>query len=331
MKLKIKNFQNINEAEIDFKPGICVIQGESNNGKTAILRAVKAIITNPTGAGHFVQHGKKSATVELSNNGETLLWERTKSSVNYTYNGQNYTKASKQTSDDFCNLGFVKGQKGELLNLTDEWSVLFPFGYTDTELFKLFEDLFSITDSAKVLEGMKGDETSCNRDKLLQTDKLEMLKNKLGQCNELKSKFKSGQAEVIRKVISKKSEDLEKLKEKLKSARDYDTISNFEIPSKPFNSDELLKIGKQLLELFKACSQASQLPVNAKLPETKNFVFNLDVLGKLKKAELDYITEQKKRESLVINQEELEKVLADCKAKWESLKVCPLCGNEMNK
>ena len=217
MKLRIKNFQSISDADIEFPVGITVIQGESNNGKTAILRAVKAIVTNPTGAGHYVQHGKKSASVELTNNGETLLWERTKSSTNYKYKDQVYQKASKQDSDSFCNLGFVRGSKGELLNLSDEWSVLFPFGYSDTELFKLFEDLFDITDSAKVIDGMKGDETSCNKDKLLKQDSLQKLKDRLRVSQELTANLNLGQAELIKKVLIQKLEELRKLKEDLKT------------------------------------------------------------------------------------------------------------------
>ena len=329
MKLRIKNFQSISNADIEFPVGITVIQGESNNGKTAILRAVKAIVTNPTGAGHYVQHGKKSASVELTNNGETLLWERSKTSTNYKYKDQVYQKASKQDSDSFCNLGFVRGSKGELLNLSDEWSVLFPFGYSDTELFKLFEDLFDITDSARVIEGMKGDETSCNKDKLLQQDGLQKLKDRLRVCQELTASLKLGQADLMKKVLTKKAEDLKKLKEDLKTVERLNSISKLELTSEPFKTDKLIEIGKQSLELFKACSKASQLPVNEKLPQTQTFNFDLETISKLKKSEIDYQQEQRKRENLVVSQLELEKALEECKAAWKTIEKCPLCGEVM--
>lgn len=330
MKLKLKNFQSISDAEIDFQPGVAVIQGESNQGKTAILRAIKAIINNPQKTKHYIKRHQKSAQVTLENNGNTLTWERTKSSTNYIYKGEVFQKASNRCADDFCDLGFVKTSKGDLLNLTDEWNLLFPFGYSDTELFKLFEDLFSITDSAKVLEGMKGDETSCNKDKLIEEDKLARTKKQYELIQFLLQSHNLSQADIIKKVLTKKNEDLIKLKEKLKSVVAYNSISNSEVVSEPFNSDELLKVGKQSLELFKACSRASQLPVNANLPEMKYFSLGTEMLGKLKKAEIDFQAEQRKRENLVINQQELERVLEDCKKIWQSIDVCPLCGAEMN-
>lgn len=329
MKLKIKNFQSISDAEIEFPTGITVIQGESNNGKTAILRAVKAIVTNPSGSGHYVQHGKKSAIVELTNNGETLSWERAKNSTSYKYKDQIFQKTSKQDSNSFCDLGFVRGSKGELLNLSDEWSVLFPFGYSDTELFKLFEDLFAITDSAKVIDGMKGDETSCNKDRLLQQDGLEFLKNRLKLSQDLKSKLKIGQAKLIKQVLTKKLEELKRLKEDLKTVERLNSISKFELTSEPFKTDKLIEIGKQSLELFKACSRASQLPINVELPKMQTFDLNLDAISRLRKSEIEYQQEQRKRENLVVSQAELEKALEDCKALWKTIEQCPLCGGAM--
>lgn len=331
MKLHIENFQNINSADIEFVPGINCIVGESNNGKTAILRAVKAIITNPAGSGSYLKHGAKSAIVELSNNGDTLRWERTKSSVNYYYKGQAFVKASKQSSDDFCDLGFVRSHDGDFMNLLDEWSVLFPFGYSSTELFKIFEDLFCITDSAKVLEGIKGDETSCNKDRLLCLDKIKLAEQKLEKLSELKKGLKFGQANIIIEVISKKSEELVRMQKKLEETKTLDNISKIQLTSVPFKTDEIVNIGKQSLELFKACSKASQLAVDKiKLPESKTFDFDLVSLGKLNEATIYCKAEITKKKNLEINQVELEKTLEELKAKWAEIDTCPLCGAEMN-
>lgn len=331
MKLKIKNFQSISEAEIDFPKGITVIQGESNNGKTAILRAVKAIVTNPAGSSSYIKHGKKSAVVEMTNNGETLTWTRTKSSVSYRYHDEDYPKASKQDSDSFCNLGFIRGSKGELMNMLDEWSVLFPFGYSDAEFFKIFEDLLSIIDSAKVLEGFKGDETSCSKDKLLLQDSLNNLTNRLTLVKDCKSKLKPNQSKMIKTVLNKKFMELEKMKKDLATATGLNKISKTELTSEPFERDCLENIGKQLVDLTKALSRASQLPLNVKVPKIKEFDFSAaDYLGKLNQAIIAYQQEQEKRRNLIINQAELEKTLEALDKQWKSIDVCPLCGGEMS-
>ena len=43
MKVQIKNYQIIKDANLEFIPGLNVIIGPSNNGKTSILKAIKAL------------------------------------------------------------------------------------------------------------------------------------------------------------------------------------------------------------------------------------------------------------------------------------------------
>jgi exonuclease SbcC len=45
-KLKIKNFQSHHDTEIEFGPGINVITGTSDAGKTSILRAIMFVLYN---------------------------------------------------------------------------------------------------------------------------------------------------------------------------------------------------------------------------------------------------------------------------------------------
>lgn len=329
MRLEIKNFQSITDASVDFPVGITVIQGESNNGKTALLRAVKAIITNPQGSQHYIQHGKNKAKVTLTNNGETLTWERNKSTTNYYYNNEEFTKCSKQSSIDFCDLGFVTDNKGKLMNLSDEWSVLFPFGYSDTELFKIFEDLFSIVDTNKVLEAMKGDETSCNRDKLLYNDRLNEVNRKKETIAKSLDNLDLSKPSLIKSVLNKKWKELEILRHKVEEATVLDKLTRLEVVSEPFKTDELVEIGKHILDIHKSCSRLSQLPVNVVVPNPRTFDFNLEVIGRVNKANLDYCTAKQNLESLAISQVDLENKIKELQAIWNQIDVCPLCGKDM--
>lgn len=331
MKLKIKNFQAIEEAYLEFPEGkITVLTGESNNGKTAILRAIRALALNPQGSKHYIQHGKNKAEVTLTNNGETLTWERTKSTTNYKYKGEEFTKCSRQSSKDFCNLGLLIDDKNNLVNLSDEWSTIYPFYMSETELFKHFEDLFSIVDSAKVLDAMKGDETSCNRDKLLHQDRLNDIIEKRNKAEELVTRLGDlGKPELIKNVLNKKYGELEILRSKCKEVEKLNHLSNLEVPSKSFNTDCLSEMGKQLLELHKACSRFSQIPENLSVPSPTYFVWDFETLGKVKKAEFDYKQEKQKLENLAINQMDLEKTISELKEQWDKIDTCPLCGKDM--
>lgn len=64
LRLEIENFQAHAHTVIDFSDGVTVLCGESNNGKTAVLRALSWLITNrPSGIG-FVSHWAKTTNAK---------------------------------------------------------------------------------------------------------------------------------------------------------------------------------------------------------------------------------------------------------------------------
>ena len=46
LKIQIRNFQAIQKADLVFKPGLNIIVGDTNNGKTSFTRAVKGVVAN---------------------------------------------------------------------------------------------------------------------------------------------------------------------------------------------------------------------------------------------------------------------------------------------
>ena len=65
--LKIKNFQSHKDTFLEFSTGINVISGQSNNGKTAILRALNWVITNrPQGIAFKSNFSDKKETCRVS-------------------------------------------------------------------------------------------------------------------------------------------------------------------------------------------------------------------------------------------------------------------------
>lgn len=162
MKLKLENFQSIEYAELEFPKGITIIQGKNGSGKSAIFRAIKGLLTNPSGKSGYVKHGTNETRVTLDNNESSVTWVRTPSSCAYINNlsGEVYSKASKLDSRDIADLGFYFDSKDRVVNIHDTWSVLFPFGETDADMFKLFEDVFNISCSSLIIDELKKDESS---------------------------------------------------------------------------------------------------------------------------------------------------------------------------
>ncbi len=64
-KLTLKDFQNHESSTLSFSPGVNVIVGSSDAGKSALIRALEWVRTNrPRGDG-FIRHGKKSCSVQV--------------------------------------------------------------------------------------------------------------------------------------------------------------------------------------------------------------------------------------------------------------------------
>ncbi len=55
MDISIKNYQIISKAELSFIPGLNVIVGPSNNGKSSILKGIKALLYTVPGTSPIKQ------------------------------------------------------------------------------------------------------------------------------------------------------------------------------------------------------------------------------------------------------------------------------------
>ena len=159
-KLSLDNFQAISSGELEFKTGLNFIIGQSNSGKTATFRAVKDCLLNPSKAARHIKNGNSQATVTIEYNDNVITWKRMSSSSVYEINGQEYIKVGRSNAFKLLEneTGFVLGSSGIIMNIEEELQAPFPFGMTKQDLFKLYEDVFCISDSAVILKAAKGQE-----------------------------------------------------------------------------------------------------------------------------------------------------------------------------
>lgn len=167
VKINIKNYQSISEAELDLKVGINLIIGASNSGKTAILRAVNSLLTNPSAAKRHIKNKTDSCEITLTGvtNVPSVTWQRTKKgSTKYIVDNEEYTKTGNTNLFELMNYNanFIYDEKG-VINIQGEWDKPFPFSRTESELFKLLENIFSISDSCKVLKLIKNDDDQLSK------------------------------------------------------------------------------------------------------------------------------------------------------------------------
>jgi DNA repair protein SbcC/Rad50 len=93
-KLGIKNFQSHTNSQLEFHPGVNVIIGESQAGKTAIIRALSWLVKNrPTGIRYKNRSSRSNVEVEATfAPGTEVKLVKGKAISEYTLNGQAFSK-----------------------------------------------------------------------------------------------------------------------------------------------------------------------------------------------------------------------------------------------
>jgi len=178
-ELNLHNFQSISNANLEFSKGINLIVGQSNSGKTAALRAIKATVMNASGGQRFIKQGTDEAVVDIRYKNNDIKWERTKKESKYTINNEEYIKVGNSNLFKILeDNGFVIDDKNNIMNIEGELDLPFPFDRTSAELFKLFENIFCVSDSATILKAIKDEEDSNikNKNKLLEESNKVVLK-----------------------------------------------------------------------------------------------------------------------------------------------------------
>lgn len=237
-EINISNFQSIGQAKLEFEPGINLLVGQSNSGKTAILRAIKSVLTNPSRAKTFIKHNKDKACVEITFENNDISWARSAKSSSYIINDELYEKLG---NSDLFNLlvdnGFIKDDDDNIMNIEGEWDLPFPFDRTPSQLFKLFENIFCVSDSATIIKTYKDDEMRLVKEKADNETALNRVNEKLNALNLLTTDID----------VSKVKKDLDKFK------KDYQTYGEM--------VDDINTLAK--------CESVSSFKVDEKAPPTK--------------------------------------------------------------
>ena len=81
--ITLENFMSHRATRIDLAPGVTVITGPNNVGKSAWVEAVRSLVQNPSQK-HSIRHGAKQAVVRLElDSGEIIEWVRTEKTAYY--------------------------------------------------------------------------------------------------------------------------------------------------------------------------------------------------------------------------------------------------------
>lgn len=164
MKVRIKNYEILEDVKLEFVEGLNIITGESNNGKSAIFRAIEGAIFNETGD-DFIQFEKDYSLVALQDKENTIVWKKPRAknkSTVYTVNGEELTKVGRSQVDevaDVINIREIKltSRDKEKLNFWVQMGYPFLIGKSGSQLFE-FLSLSSEDDNlTEVIKEMRTD------------------------------------------------------------------------------------------------------------------------------------------------------------------------------
>ena len=300
---KIKNYQIIKNGEIELRPGITLITGPSNNGKSSIFKAYKQIIYNLSGNTYINQFADQC---KLSLETDTYKIEYTKGKTKSSYDittddgtlhidklGVNQIDKIKELTHIDKDLGY---------NFWDKLEKPFLLCKTNREQFLLLQQSPISANLLNIQESIKNDIKTLNSNVLIN----------------------QGSLNTITGIITKYEETLKYSGEVQKIVRDMETINNVnnKIDSLTVKMKQLDNINAELGQIKKVSD------IKLELPNIEDIYNKFNYFNK-KIAEFSSINGQINNNSMEISKtakesEELEEIF------HKYFNICPLCGNVLD-
>lgn len=350
MRVKVKDFNCIKEAEFQFNPGLTILQGESNGGKSSVFRAIENTIFNQSGTGN-VQHGKQFYIVGIENNDHKVVFKKGKAGGVYKVDGVEYSKVGVGQLDQVAEaLGIretvLAGEKIRL-NFWSQMGYPFLLDRSPGQLYKFIVDSSESESLSSVLKDISKDIKDTNAAIVTNDSKLDLLKN---QLDSVEGKLRGAEQaeEVCKEIIAMDSE--------------YNSISLIETEVQGFNhtSDEILCLHNSLLVIpnldtstldvayndYQSVAvvqdyQAKMSEINddqirlsnidSKLSILKSIdsidISELEILDSLVKEYRDLVQDIHNSEQQLLS---IDTNILELDEQLKEFKVCPLCGKELH-
>lgn len=155
----IEDFQSIEKAKLKIE-GFTLILGQSNQGKSATLRALKAACTNRFKAGQ-VRHGQDHAMIQIKTpESQAILrcmrpWN---GSIKYKLGDELFSKVGRtlpKQINEFLNLGFLEtGSENYSLNFHDQFQPPLLLAFSQAKVMELLSVSTALNDLKETKEAL---------------------------------------------------------------------------------------------------------------------------------------------------------------------------------
>lgn len=352
LELTLKNFQSYKQETVfNFPHGLTVVTGANNSGKSAILRAINTILTNPVKAKSYISHSKDELFLELNipDLSFKVSYTRDKAKATYFINNEEYGALKRSSLFDLLpDMPFTKDENNSPICIIDEWTIMFPFNRSDVEMFRLFEDVFALQDSNSVIKNINSSIQDVKAKQVFINSQQQLTLELINKTNEINFNERQSTLMSFHTTLQNKRLKVDLLKSKL-----------------PVLSLPLTQITKKDFSFsLAAINQIQKILKNKRLFEfkliPKEFSFALDSINKKKQAHTKLVQANKfsrvTQKSIQLNTLTLENLLQKRKRltdlfnalskisilttdseqkqrtiqeKLQELDVCPLCNQNM--
>lgn len=238
-EISIKNFQSIKKVTFTID-GFTVITGKNNIGKSAIVRAIEAALTNQPGV-EFIRKGEKSTEVKIKKDKLNIEWKKG-TSATYKINGENFSKLNRAIPQPLIDAGFDKMEIGDQKIspiIASQFQPLFLLNKNGGVITDVLAHLYNI-DTLSVADDL------CVKELRSQKSLLKTREEDLKKLDENLEKYKDfdklkKEAEKIfdlHKHVQKLQAEIEslidydnKIKEITQNIKDVEFIKKFKVPS----------------------------------------------------------------------------------------------------
>ncbi|MDG1896835.1 MAG: AAA family ATPase [Fuerstiella sp.] len=156
-RIILENFMSHARTEIDLADGLTVLTGPNNCGKSAVVAALQILATNGRST-HVMRHGAKRCRITVETDDvHTICWERKKTTVKYTLDGEDVHRVGTSIPDslhDLLRLDRVEAETGKSkheydIHFGEQKSPVFLLGESGSRAASFFA---SSSDASRLVE-----------------------------------------------------------------------------------------------------------------------------------------------------------------------------------
>jgi len=327
-KLEINNFQSHKHTVIDFDKNINSINGETDNGKSAVIRAIRWIVENrPVGIessnSYWNDKYKEDMSVKLYlDNGVWIERVRNKTLNGYRYFDGNEVVTLEAIGKDVPQVVI------DLLKLNDvnfQFQMDSPYllSMTSGDASKYLNKIIHLDTIDTTLATAESDKRSLNAEKKIVEKDIVNYKKEIEKLSWLdKANTVQKRIDVYDNIISDKQSKVDTLEQSITNYEEYSTVKDVTILTNKIKEIESIEI-KDTTKLEDSIKQYEEC-----LPHHKDVSKLVDVIKEIESIEIRDISDFEKniRNYILANRdkEKLEEEIKELKKQLPYL--CPYCN-----